>query len=91
MARVRAELKEGKSYSFRTGPSFVRGTPQTLTDPKQIEMVRNCGFFTVTDLEAEEAAHKAEMEATAKANAGKEAPAAGGKPPKSRARRSRGS
>ncbi len=90
MARVRAELKEGKSYSFRTGLSFVRGTPQTLTDPKQIGLVRNCGFFTVTDLEAEEAAHKAEMEATAKANAGKEAPAVG-KPPKSRARRSRGS
>jgi hypothetical protein len=72
MARVRAELKEGSSYSFRTGPTFVKGTPQVLTDDKQIELVRGCGFFTVTDLEAEEAAQQAEldaMKAKTKANA----------------------
>lgn len=83
MARVRAELNEGKSYSFRTGPTFVRGTPQTLTDPKQIKMVRDCGFFTVTDLEVEEAARKAELEAAGiKTEAGEEAPASSGKPKK---------
>lgn len=63
MARIRAELKEGSSYSFLNGPSFVKGTPQTLTNPKEIRMVSGCGFFTVTDLEAEEAAHQAEMDA----------------------------
>lgn len=73
MGRVRAELKEGSSYSFRTGPSFVKGTPQTLTDPKQIKMVRACGFFTVTDLELEDAARQAELDAKAAADAAKEA------------------
>jgi len=39
-----------------------------LTDPELIKLVRNCGFFTMTDLEAEEAARKAEIEsASAKA------------------------
>lgn len=64
MARIRAELKEGSSYSFLNGPTFVKGTPQTLTNPKEIRLVCSCGFFTVTDMEAEEAAHQAELEAT---------------------------
>lgn len=73
MARVRAELKEGSSYSFHGGLSFVKGTPQTLTDPKQIKLVRACGFFVVTDLEAEEAARQAELDAKAAADAAKAA------------------
>jgi len=51
----------------------VKGTPQTLTDKDQIALVRACGFFTVTDLEAEEAVRQAELDAKAAADAAKAA------------------
>jgi hypothetical protein len=89
MARIRAELKEGSSYTFLNGSTFVKGTPQILTNPKDIRLVSRCGFFTITDMEAEEAAHRAELEAAKASAEAMAAPMPDGRP-KVKPRRSKG-
>jgi len=80
MARVRAKLLVGKSYTFHSGLTISAGTPKVLTRDEDIKQVKNNGFFSVTDLDAEDARRQAELaEATAKAEAEAEA----GKAPKS--------